>query len=136
MGADRRRVAFRGREPTHDVSEDADWGHFLLALAEVGEVTATDAGHLVRLVDEAGRAREIAVRATPEQWHAYLSVMGYDDEAEAARVVGLLRRSGPTTKALVLTDNYEVLLVPYVPGHLNGRPAEPTPGATGARHPR
>lgn len=102
------------------MSEEHDWGHFLLALADIGQVTATDAGYLVRFTDAAGRTRDIAVRATPDQWGSYVSMMGYDDEEEATRVAELLRSSSPRIKAIVLNNTYEVLLVPYVPGHLNG----------------
>ncbi len=101
-------------------SEEQDWGQFLVALADIGEVTPTDAGYLASFTDTAGRAREVAIRATPEHWHSYVSIMGYDDEEEAARIAALLRSSSPAIKALVLNNTYEVLLVPYVPGHLNG----------------
>lgn len=100
--------------------EDADWGHFLRALSAIGALEETDAGHLVRFTDTRGRTREVAVRATPEDWGSYVSVMGHDAEEEAARVASLLPSSPAKIKALVLNNSYEVLLVPYNPGHLNG----------------
>lgn len=86
------------------------------ALASIGDVSVTDRGFALQFTDAEFRSRQMAIYATPTDWYDYLSVLrGKDYDGGAQDVVDLLMHSPPSSKALVVTNDYQLLLVPYAP---------------------
>lgn len=107
-------TAKRGRS-TLVATYDEDWNALLEAVSALGQLTETEQGFDVSFTDEGGHDRRVVVLMTPDAWFRWVDMRG-DDHGELVReVVDLLHSSPPKIQALVATNDYQLVLAPYVP---------------------
>lgn len=94
------------------------WDSLLSAVSHIGAVEQSQAGFVVTFVDHSGNERRMVAQIAPDDWRTYLAVIWGGDpensELLSQKVARMIVASDSSIKSIVLSNDYSILLVPYV----------------------